>query len=198
MPKIIAELHGLALYSWVTTAYLLTSTVMVPIWGKLGDTIGRKPVLLGSISFFLLGSWLSGLAGEFGTLPLLGGGMTQLIVFRAIQGVGGGGLFTTAFAIIADLYPPAERAKLGGIMGAVFGLSSTLGPLLGGYFTDHGTVEVFGQVIAGWRWVFYLNLPLSLTSLFLIIYKMPKMSHQAKGRIDFIGAGLIVATIVPL
>jgi EmrB/QacA subfamily drug resistance transporter len=198
MPRIIAELNGLALYSWVTTAYLLTSTVMVPIWGKLGDLFGRKPVLLASIGCFLLGSWLSGLAGEFGDLPLIGGGMTQLIVARALQGIGGGGLFTTAFAIIGELYPPQERAKLGGIFGGVFGLASTIGPLIGGYFTDHGTVSLLGHVVAGWRWVFYLNLPLSAASLFMIIYKMPRMSHKAKGRIDYIGAGLIVATVVPL
>jgi EmrB/QacA subfamily drug resistance transporter len=198
MPRIIAELNGLALYSWVTTAYLLSSTVMVPIWGKLGDLFGRKPVLLAGITIFLAGSWLSGLSGEFGALPLIGGGMVQLIVFRAIQGIGGGALFTTAFAIIGDLYPPRERGKIGGMFGAVFGLSSTIGPLIGGYFTDHGTVTLAGHVIAGWRWVFYLNLPLSLLSLFMIIVKMPKMSHQAKGKIDFVGAALIIATVVPL
>ena len=198
MPRIISELNGLALYSWVTTAYLLSSTVMVPIWGKLGDLFGRKPVLLAGILIFLAGSWLSGLSGEFGTMPLIGGGMVQLIVFRAIQGIGGGALFTTAFAIIGDLYPPRERGKIGGMFGAVFGLSSTIGPLIGGYFTDHGTVSLAGHVIAGWRWVFYLNLPLSVLSLFMIIVKMPKMSHQAKGKIDFIGAALIIATVVPL
>jgi EmrB/QacA subfamily drug resistance transporter len=191
-------LNGLTLYSWVTTAYLLTSTVMVPIWGKLGDLYGRKPVLLASIGLFLLGSWLAGLSGQFGALPVVGGGMTQLIVFRALQGLGGGGLFTTAFAIIGDIYPPRERAKLGGVFGAVFGLSSAIGPLVGGYFTDHGTTHIFGQTVAGWRWVFYLNLPLSLLSLFMILAKMPKMSHQAKGRIDFIGAALIVGAAVPL
>jgi EmrB/QacA subfamily drug resistance transporter len=198
MPRIIAELNGLALYSWVTTAYLLTSTVMVPIWGKLGDLFGRKPVLLASIGFFLVGSWVSGVAGEFGDLPVVGGGMTQLIVARALQGIGGGGLFTTAFAIIGDLYPPNERAKLGGMFGAVFGLASVIGPLVGGYFTDHGTVTLLGHLVAGWRWVFYLNLPLSILSLFMVIYKMPSMSHRAKGRVDYVGATLIVATVVPL
>jgi EmrB/QacA subfamily drug resistance transporter len=198
MPRIIAELNGLALYAWVTTAYLLTSTVMVPIWGKLGDLYGRKPVLLAGIGVFLTGSWLSGLSGEFGSLPLIGGGMTQLIVFRAIQGIGGGALFTTAFAIIGDLYPPEQRGRIGGMFGAVFGLSSTVGPLIGGYFTDHGTITLAGHVVAGWRWVFYLNLPLSLLSLFLIVVKMPKMSHAAKGKIDYIGAALIIVTVVPL
>jgi len=198
MPRIITELQGLELYAWVTTSYLLTSTVMVPIWGKLGDLYGRKPILLAGIGLFLVGSWLAGLSGEFGDLPVLGGGMTQLIWFRALQGLGGGALFTTAFAIIAELYPPRERGKVMGLFGAVFGLSSTLGPLIGGYFTDHGTVTLIGHTIAGWRWVFYLNLPLSLISLFMIIFKMPKMSHEAKGKIDFLGAGLLIAAIVPL
>jgi EmrB/QacA subfamily drug resistance transporter len=197
MPRIITDLNGFALIAWVTTSYMLASTVMIPIWGKLGDLYGRKPVLLAGILMFLVGSWLAGLSGEFGDLPLLGGGMTQLIVFRAIQGIGGGALFTTAFAIIADLYPPRERGKVGGMFGAVFGLSSTLGPLIGGYFTDHGTVTLLGYHIAGWRWVFYLNLPLSVVSLFMIIVKMPKMSHEAKGKIDFIGAALIIGTFVP-
>jgi EmrB/QacA subfamily drug resistance transporter len=198
MPVIISQLHGLELYSWVTTAYLLSSTVMVPVWGKLGDLYGRKPVLLAGIGLFLFGSWLSGLAGEFGTLPLLGGGMVQLVVFRAIQGLGGGALFTTAFAIIADLFPPRERGKFAGLFGGVFGLASAVGPLLGGYFTDHGTVSIAGHVVEGWRWVFYLNLPLGLVALFMVIAKMPKLSHAAKGSIDYLGAVLIVAACVPL
>ena len=198
MPVIISQLHGLSLYSWVTTSYLLASTVMVPIWGKLGDLYGRKPILLWGIGLFLAGSWLSGLSGEFGDLPVLGGGMVQLIVFRAVQGLGGGALFTTAFAIIADLFPPRERGKFGGLFGAVFGFSSAVGPLLGGYFTDHGTVTILGHVVAGWRWVFYLNLPIGAVALFMVIAKMPKLSHAAKGRIDFAGAALIVAACVPL
>jgi len=198
MPVIISQLHGLELYSWVTTAYLLSSTVMVPVWGKLGDLYGRKPVLLAGIGLFLFGSWLSGLAGEFGTLPLLGGGMVQLVVFRAIQGLGGGALFTTAFAIIADLFPPRERGKFAGLFGGVFGLASAVGPLLGGYFTDHGTVSIAGHVVEGWRWVFYLNLPVGLVALFMVIAKMPKLSHAAKGSIDYLGAVLIAAACIPL
>jgi len=198
MPVIIGQLHGLELYSWVTTAYLLSSTVMVPIWGKLGDLFGRKPVLLTGIGLFLFGSWLSGLAGEFGDLPLVGGGMTQLIVFRAIQGLGGGALFTTAFAIIADLFPPRERGRFAGLFGAVFGFSSAVGPLLGGYFTDHGTVSIAGHLISGWRWVFYLNIPVGLIALFMVVAKMPKLSHAAKGTIDYLGSALIVAACVPL
>ena len=198
MPVIISQLHGLELYSWVTTAYLLSSTVMVPVWGKLGDLYGRKPILLAGIGLFLFGSWLSGLAGEFGTLPLLGGGMVQLVVFRAIQGLGGGALFTTAFAIIADLFPPRERGKFAGLFGGVFGLASAVGPLLGGYFTDHGTVSIAGHIVEGWRWVFYLNLPMGLVALFMVIAKMPKLSHAAKGSIDYLGAVLIAAACVPL
>lgn len=198
MPVIISELHGLELYAWVTTSYLLASTVVVPIWGKLGDLYGRKPILLWGIGLFLLGSWLSGLSGEFGDMPILGGGMTQLIAFRALQGLGGGALFTTAFALIADMFEPRERAKFGGLFGATFGLASAIGPLLGGYFTDHGSFDIGAHHVAGWRWVFYLNLPLSLVSLFLIIFKMPKLSHAAKGTIDYLGAVLIIATFVPL
>src|SRR6201996_1582976 len=198
MPVIISQLHGLELYAWVTTAYLLSSTVMVPIWGKLGDLYGRKPILVCGILLFLLGSWLSGLAGEFGTLPLLGGGMVQLIVFRAIQGLGGGALFTTAFAIIADLFPPRERGKFAGLFGGVFGVASAVGPLLGGYFTDHGTVTILGHTVEGWRWVFYLNLPVGLVALFMVIAKMPKLSHASKGSIDYLGAILIVGACVPL
>src|SRR5580692_9812698 len=198
MPVIISQLHGLELYAWVTTAYLLSSTVMVPVWGKLGDLYGRKPVLLAGVGLFLLGSWLSGLAGEFGELPLLGSGMLQLIAFRAIQGLGGGALFTTAFAIIADLFPPRERGRFSGLFGAVFGFSSAVGPLLGGYFTDHGSVSIAGHLVAGWRWVFYLNVPLGLVALFMIVAKMPKLSHAQKGSIDYLGAALIVAACVPL
>ncbi|MBO9706976.1 MAG: MFS transporter [Caulobacter sp.] len=197
MPRIISELHGLTLYSWVTTAYLLTSTVMVPIWGKLGDIYGRKPVLVSGIAIFLAGSWLSGLSGEFGAMLGMSG-MVQLIVFRALQGIGGGALFTTAFAIIADLYPPRERGKFAGIFGSVFGFASVLGPLIGGYFTDHGTVHLGGHVIAGWRWVFYVNLPLSLLSLFMVLVKMPPLEHRRSGAVDYVGAILLVAAFVPL
>jgi EmrB/QacA subfamily drug resistance transporter len=198
MPKIVAQLQGLNLYAWVTTAYLLASTVMVPIYGKLGDLYGRKAILVTGVSIFTFGSVLCGMAGEFGAFPLLGGGMVQLIVFRALQGLGGGALFTGAFAVIADLYPPRERGKLGGLFGATFGLSSVLGPVIGGFFTDLGPTHLLGLTIAGWRWVFYVNLPLSLVALFVLIFKMPVLTHRVPGRVDFIGAVLIVATFVPL
>lgn len=198
MPRIVADLGGLNLYAWMITSYMLSSTVMIPIWGKLGDLYGRKPILLSGIGLFLLGSWLSGLSGEFGDLPLLGGGMTQLIWFRVIQGFGGGALFTTAFAIIADMFPPRERGRFAGLFGGVFGLASAIGPLIGGYFTDHGSMTIAGLYVAGWRWVFYLNIPLALISLFVITYKMPRLSHAAKGKIDWFGAVFVIAASVPL
>jgi EmrB/QacA subfamily drug resistance transporter len=199
MPRIVADLDGLPLYAWVQTAYLLTSTVMVPIWGKLGDLYGRKPVLLSSIAIFLAGSWLAGLAGEFGTLPLLGGGMTQLIWFRAIQGIGGGGLFTVAFAIIADLYAPRERAQFAGLFGATFGIANVGGPVIGGFLTDHGTVTILGQMVEGWRWVFYANAPVSLLALFMILTQMPGLRHSGTGgKIDYPGAALVIVAAVSL
>jgi len=198
MPRIVSDLSGLHLYAWATTAYLLASTVMVPIWGKLGDIYGRKPILLIGIGVFLSGSWLAGLAGEFGDLPLLGGGMVQLITARAIQGIGGGALFTIAFAIIADLYAPRERAQFSGLFGAVFGVASIFGPVIGGFFTDHGTVELAGHVIEGWRWVFYVNVPFALAAVAMILIKMPALPPRGEGRIDFVGAALIVVGFTTL
>ena len=198
MPRIVAQLSGLDLYPWVTTAYLLASTVMVPIYGKLSDIFGRKPILVIGIVLFMIGSMLCGLSGEFGALPLIGGGMPQLIVFRAIQGLGGAGLITSAFAVIADLYPPRERAKMGGLFGSVFGLASVVGPLIGGFFTDLPTAHLAGLEIAGWRWVFYINLPLAGLALFMVLIEMPRLTHRIGGRIDFAGAGLLLTTFVPL
>ena len=198
MPRIVAQLQGLSLYAWVTTVYLLSSTVMVPIWGKLGDLYGRKIILVWGVSIFILGSALCGLSGQFGSLPLLGGGMTQLIAFRGLQGIGGGALFTSAFAVIADLYPPRERGKMSGYFGAVFGLASVVGPLIGGFLTQHGTTHLGGVTIAGWRWVFYVNLPLSALALFMIIAKTPSLRAGRGGKIDVLGALLVVAAFVPL
>ena len=198
MPRIVAQLSGLDLYPWVTTAYLLASTVMVPIYGKLSDIYGRKPILIVGIALFMLGSVLCGLSGEFGDLPLIGGGMVQLIVFRAVQGLGGAALITSAFAVIADLYPPRERAKLGGLFGSTFGLASVIGPLIGGFFTDLPTIQLLGYEIAGWRWVFYINLPLAGLALFMILVEMPRLTHKTGGKIDFVGAGLLLTTFVPL
>jgi EmrB/QacA subfamily drug resistance transporter len=195
MPTIIRELNGLELYAWVTTSYLLASTVMVPIWGKLGDLYGRKLILLIGIAIFVAGSFLCGLAGEFGNLPVLGDGMMQLIIFRGIQGIGGGALFTTAFATIADLFPPRERGKYAGMFGAVFGLASVVGPIVGGYFTDHGSVDLGGLHIAGWRWCFYVNLPTSMIALAMIWFKMPNLGHTGGGKIDWAGGVFVVLAI---
>jgi EmrB/QacA subfamily drug resistance transporter len=198
MPRIVAQLRGLEIYAWVTTVYLLSSTVMVPIWGKLGDLYGRKIILIWGVSIFILGSALCGLAGEFGDLPVLGGGMTQLIVFRGLQGIGGGALFTSAFAVIADLYPPRERGKMSGYFGSVFAIASIVGPVIGGFFTEHGTVQLAGLTIAGWRWVFYVNLPLSALALFMIIAKTPGLKAGKGGKVDVLGALLVVTAFVPL
>lgn len=192
MPRIVAEMKGLELYPWVTTIYLLSSTVMVPIWGKLADLYGRKAIMVCGVSIFVFSSWLCGLSGEFGPLPLLGGGMTQLIAFRGLQGIGGGALFTSSFAVLADLYPPRERGRYAGLIGSVFGLASVIGPVVGGFFTEHGSMDLGRMHISGWRWIFYLNLPLSLLALFMIITRMPATSRRSKARIDFGGAGLVI------
>jgi EmrB/QacA subfamily drug resistance transporter len=199
MPRIIQELRGFELYAWVTTSYLLCSTVIVPIYGKLGDLYGRKSILVIGICIFLLGSALCGLSGMFGTLPVLGSGMTQLVIFRAIQGLGSAALFSLSFTIIADLFTPRERGKFMGLFGATFGLASAIGPLVGGFFTDHGTVTIAGWEIAGWRWVFYVNLPLGLCSLLLIVFEMPSLRPDTPGgRIDYLGTFLFIAATVPL
>ena len=198
MPRIIEQLQGLSMYAWVTTAYMLTSTVSVPIYGKLGDQYGRKGILIVGVVLFLTGSALCGLSGEFGAVPLLGDGMMQLIVCRAIQGLGAGALMTIAFAIMADLYPPRERGRLFGVFGSVFGIATIVGPFIGGFLTDHATVTLLGHEVAGWRWVFYVNLPLGLIALFMIMYRMPVLRHGAGGRIDYIGAVLVVLTAASL
>jgi EmrB/QacA subfamily drug resistance transporter len=194
MPRIIEELQGLSMYAWVTTAYMLTSTVSVPLYGKLSDQYGRKPILILGVLLFLAGSALCGLSGEFGSLPVLGEGMMQLVVFRAVQGLGAGALMTVSFAVMADMYPPRERGRLFGVFGSVFGLATVIGPFIGGFFTDHASVTIAGYDVAGWRWVFYVNLPLGALALFMIIYRMPALRKGGGGEIDYLGAVLVVVT----
>ncbi|HTZ51407.1 MAG TPA: MDR family MFS transporter [Spirochaetia bacterium] len=180
MPRILQELNGLALYTWVVTAYLLASTAMIPIWGKLSDLYGRKVVVLSSVVLFLLGSALSGQARS----------MVELIIFRAVQGLGSAGIFSTAFTVVADLFTPAERGRYQGLFGAVFGTSSVLGPWLGGLLTDH----------LSWRWVFYVNVPVGLVALAFIILQMPALKPQMdrKVRIDVWGVLTLLVAVVPL
>ena len=188
LPRIARELDGLSLYSWVTTAYLLTSSAMVPIYGKLSDLYGRKPILMIGIVIFLLGSALCGLSGEPFLGNLFGGGMMQLVVFRGVQGIGAAALASVAFAIVADIFAPRDRARYQGLFGAVFGLSSVIGPLLGGFLTDS----------LSWRWVFYVNLPLGLIALAFIFAKMPRLASGLKAKVDYLGAALIIVFTVPL
>jgi len=174
LPSVAGDLNGLEHLSWVVTAYVLASTVGLPVYGKLGDLYGRKKIFLAAIVVFLLGSVLCGIAQDMG----------QLIAFRALQGLGGGGLFIGAQAIIADLVPPRERGRYMGVIGAAFGLASVSGPLLGGFLTDW----------ASWRWVFYINLPLGLASVAFVqaFLHLPPV-ERARPRLDLLGTLLLAA-----
>ena len=179
LPRVVGDLHGADLYTWVVTAYLLTSTITVPIYGKLSDLFGRKPMLMVGISLFLLGSVLSALSQE----------MWQLILFRGIQGLGAGSLFPIALAVIGDMFTPAERGKYQGLFGAVFGVAFLVGPGLGGFLTDSFS----------WHLVFLVNLPIGLLALVVIGRLLPTVKRPNAARnIDYLGVTTFTAGLVPI
>jgi len=183
MPRIVAQLGGLDLYAWVTTAYLLTSTVMVPIWGKLSDLHGRKRVLIVAVAIFLAGSCLSGLSGEFGPVPILGGGMTQLIVFRALQGFLGGSMIPTVFTTALVFFQGKQRVIAASVVGGLASLAPTLGPVIGGWITDTWS----------WHWLFYINLVpgILVTILVPLLVRVDKPDWGLLKQADYLGIVLM-------
>jgi EmrB/QacA subfamily drug resistance transporter len=178
LPTIVGKLGGINHYSWVVTAYLLASTASTPLYGKVSDLYGRRPLLMFAIGTFLVGSLLAGLSQN----------MTELILFRGIQGLGAGGLMTLAFTIVSDVLPPRDRPRYQGIFGAVFGLSSVAGPLVGGYFAQHD-----------WRWIFYVNIPLAILAIFVCYSVLRLVPHtKREHRVDWQGSLLMVVSVVCL
>lgn len=184
--KIVEEFHAFDALGWVVTAYLITTTITVPIAGKLSDLFGRRVILLSGVAIFTIASLLSGLSGSIG----------ELIAWRAVQGIGGGIITANAFTIVADLFAARERGRWQGMIGAVFGLSSLVGPLLGGWLTDGQ--PVFGAT-TDWRWTFFINVPVGIVAFILIRLFSPSLRHAAKPVIDYLGAAvlaLVLATLI--
>ena len=181
LKSIVEEFNGLNHYTWVVTAYLLTSTASTPLYGKISDIYGRRPVFQFAIVTFLLGSLLAGAAQD----------MNQLIATRALQGLGAGGLMALTFVIIGDIVPPRERGRYQGYFGAVWGLSSVAGPLLGGFFSDHETI----LGITGWRWIFYINIPFGILALVLTSATLHLEKQKRDHSIDYLGAALLVTSV---
>lgn len=184
LPRIAVDLHGLNKYSWVATSYLLTSAIATPVYGKFGDMLGRKKILQIAILIFLAGSVLSGQSHS----------MNELVAFRALQGIGAGGLMSLVLAIIGDVVPPRQRGKYQGYFGAVWGLASVAGPLLGGFFADAPTL--LGA--AGWRWIFYVNLPIGLLALGAIAVRLHLPARKLEHKIDYSGISLMSVSVVSL
>ena len=184
--KIVEDFHAFSALSWIVTAYLITTTITVPIAGKLSDLFGRRLLLLIGVGIFTVASLLSGTSGD----------VTQLIMWRAVQGIGGGIITANAFTIVGDLFAARERGKWQGLIGAVFGLSSVVGPLLGGWLTDGN--GIFG-LTTDWRWTFYINVPIGIAAFVIIAIFCPALKHSNKPKVDYIGAALlafILATLV--
>ena len=178
LPTIVLELHGTNLYAWVATAYLLASTVALPIFGRLAELVARKWVLLVAVAIFLAGSALSGASTS----------MAALIAFRAVQGIGSGGIFAVGMTVLGLLFPPRQRGRIQGLFGAVFGIANVLGPWLGGLLTDQ----------LSWHWIFYVNMPFGLVALYFLAVHMPHMEPSARHRFDYVGAVAVAVMTVPL